>query len=44
VVSPIVAHFFALTHTRLTNILFIVIIIMTLLFTGYNLWMSSSLF
>ena len=44
VVSPIVAHFFALTHTRLTNILFIVILIMTLLFTGYNLWMSSSLF
>ena len=41
VVSPMIAHFFALTHSRFTNILFIVTLTVTLLFTGYNLWISS---
>ena len=41
VVSPIVAHCFALTHSRFTNILFIITLTIILLFTGYNLWISS---
>ena len=41
VVSPMIAHFFALTHSRFTNILFIITLTVILLFTGYNLWISS---
>ncbi len=37
--APLLGHFLALTHTRLTNIAFIVIFVLTLLITGYNLWM-----
>ena len=37
--APLLGHFMALTHTRLTNIAFFVIIAITLLITGYNLWM-----
>ena len=40
VVSPMIAHFFALTHSRFTNILFIITLTVILLFTGYNLWIS----
>lgn len=40
-VSPMIAHFFALTHSRFTNILFIITLTAILLFTGYHLWMSS---
>jgi hypothetical protein len=39
--SPMVAHFFALTHTRFTNILFIITLTVILIFTGYHLWISS---
>ena len=38
VVSPMIAHFFALTQSRFTNILFIATVTVTLLFTGLNLW------
>ena len=41
VVSPMIAHFFALTHSKFTNILFIITLTVILLFTGYNLWISS---
>ncbi len=37
--APLLGHFLALTHTRLTNIAFIVIVAATLIITGYNLWM-----
>ena len=40
VVSPMIAHFFALTHSRFTNILFIITATAILLLTGYNLWIS----
>ena len=38
VVSPMIAHFFALTQSRFTNILFIATVTVTLLLTGLNLW------
>ena len=37
--APLLGHFLALTHTRLTNISFFVIIAVTILITAYNLWM-----
>lgn len=43
-VSPLIGHFFALTHSKFSNILFFVIVIGLLAITSYNLWMSSSLF
>ena len=36
-VSPFVAHLFTLTHTRATNVLFIVTIVLTILVALYNL-------
>jgi len=39
-ISPMIAHFFALTHSRFTNILFISTLTIILLFTGYHLWIS----
>lgn len=44
VVSPLIAHFVALTHTRLSNILFFILVGATILLTAYNLWTSSSIF
>ena len=41
--SPLIAHFFALTSTKLTNIVFWALSIATLSLTAYNLWISSSL-
>lgn len=43
-VSPLFAHFIALTHTRLSNIVFIVISVVILTLTFANLWITSSLF
>ncbi len=40
--APLIAHFIALTHTKVTNIAFCVLTGLTLLLTGYNLWMSLS--
>lgn len=42
--APLTGHFIALTHTKITNITFCLICITALLLTGYNLWMSSSLY
>ena len=39
--SPLIGHFVALTHTKVTNIAFYVILIAALLLTGLNLWISS---
>lgn len=44
VVSPMIAHFFALTDSRFTNILFMITLTMILLVTGFNLWTLSSHF
>ena len=44
VVSPIVAHFFTLTNSRLSNLFYIVTMATILLLTGMNLWISSSAF
>ena len=43
-VSPISAHFVALTYSKFTNILFFVILGIALALTGFALWTSSSLF
>ena len=37
--SPLIGHFISLTHTRVTNIAFLVILAITVLLTGFNLWM-----
>ena len=37
--SPLIAHYITLTSTRLTNISFILILILSILLTTYNLWM-----
>ena len=41
--SPLIAHFVALTSTKLTNIVSLVLSAATLLITAYNLWISSFL-
>ena len=42
--SPLIGHFIALTHTRITNIAFYIILITALLLTAFNLWTSSFIF
>lgn len=42
VASPLLAHYLALTNTRITNISFVVIIAVTLAITIFNLWMYLS--
>lgn len=42
--APLAAHFFALTHSKLSNLTFIGVSLFVLLFTAYNIWMSSPLF
>ena len=42
--APLIGHFIALTRTRLTNIFFITLMIVVLLITAYNLWISSLIF
>ena len=42
-VSPLVAHFAMLTHTRLTNIVVLTLILFALLLTAYNLRVTSLL-
>ena len=39
--SPLIGHFIALTHTKVTNIAFYAILITALLLTAFNLWTSS---
>lgn len=43
-VSPLYAHFISLTHTRLSNIVFLVITALIFILTGLNLWISLSPF
>lgn len=42
--SPLIGHFIGLTATRLTNILFYIILTAVGLLTAINLWMPSSVF
>ena len=39
--SPLIAHFVTLTHTKVTNVAFHVIVAIILLLTVFNLWMPS---
>ncbi len=39
--SVLTAHFITLTHTRITNISFFVLLVITLLITAYNIWIPS---
>ena len=43
-VSPLIAHFIALTSSRISNVIFILLTGLTLALTGLNLWMSLSPF
>lgn len=42
--APLIGHFIALTRTRLTNIFFIIMVVVALLITAYNLWIPSLIF
>lgn len=42
--ATFIGHFFALTRTKITNIAFMVIVLLTLLLTAYNLWDFSLIF
>lgn len=37
--SPMIAHFISLTHTRITNIIFIVLLLSVVSITACNLWL-----
>ena len=39
-VSPIIAHFVSLTHTRMSNLFFLLLMIVIFTLTGMNLWIS----
>lgn len=39
--APLIAHYISLTHTRLTNIVTITLIILSIIITVYNTWMPS---
>lgn len=41
--APLIAHFIALTNTKVTNITFIVLVILTFLLTVFNAWSTLSL-
>ncbi|MBQ9230844.1 MAG: hypothetical protein IJ190_06630 [Prevotella sp.] len=42
--APLTAHYISLTHTRFSNVVFIIMTIIVLILTTYNLWTQSSLF
>ncbi|MBR0180628.1 MAG: hypothetical protein IJQ04_03055 [Prevotella sp.] len=42
--SPLIGHFVALTHTRITNIAFCVILAISLILTIISIWTSSLIF
>ncbi len=42
--APLIAHYFSLTSTKLTNASFYLFIVTVLMLTAYNLWNTSSLF
>lgn len=42
--SPLIGHFIALTRSRLTNIITIVLVVLALLLVSYNVWLSFMTF
>ena len=40
--SPLTGHYWALTNSRISNILFIVLTVAIIALTAFNLWISSS--
>ncbi len=42
--APLIGHYLALTHSRLSNIVFYVIVGASLLITGFNLWHSLQIY
>ena len=42
--APLIAHFFTLTSTKVTNATFYILVAVTLALTAYNVWNTSSLF
>lgn len=42
--ATFIGHFLALTRTKITNIAFVVIVLLTLLLTAYNLWNISLIY
>ena len=42
--SPLIAHYLALTRTRVTNYSFILLVMLWLALTAYNLWSFSPIF
>ncbi len=42
--SPLIGHYLGLSHTKISNIFFFIIIALALIITIYNLWMPSMLF
>ncbi len=42
--SPLIAHFLALTSTKITNIIFHILAVISIILTVYNLWTTSYLF
>ena len=41
--SPLIGHFVSLTHTRITNIAFFVILAVSLVLTILSIWVSLSI-
>lgn len=42
--APLIGHYLGLSHTKISNICFWILILLALLLTGYNLWISSTIF
>lgn len=42
--SPLIGHYLALSHTKISNICFYAIIVLALIITFYNLWMPLTIF
>ncbi len=42
--APLIGHYSALSHTRISNICFMALIAMALIITLYNLWMPLTIF
>jgi len=40
--SPLAGHYWALTHSRFSNIIFIILTVALIALTAFNLWISSS--
>ena len=41
--SPLIGHYWALTHSRISNIIFCILTLALFFLTAFNLWMPSSL-